>query len=353
MKFEKYLNEDVIIVSEKLIDEIVEKFAEVTLKYKNKIFNPSNKNLFIFPEIAKLENKWNKIGKKYKIRFMFLNTNRGTYNSIFNATTDYTGDASIEIIFNQGLFTSLFYYPENALVWKNILNDLRTVLYHEMIHREQYFKRKNVDLEILRREQSALIKKYSDNIYYYHQYDEIMAHAKTAIDQFKFSGLNNYEIKRLLRNPTSRDEIKYAHVSSYWDFKKALKNDNKNWKLFQKYLYMYLDKTLDEDYLTAKQYNNPIEVLINPSSKEMRQLGPVVKFIWNYRTDKLYVWDAQEPLHHQDVFEKFLLPTDEEYLIIGIGEAIGTKIKWDTRYNDIWYGSKANKQKAKFLIVCD
>lgn len=68
---------------------------------------------------------------------------------------------------------------------------------------------------------------------------------------------------------------------------------------------MRLQKYLQEEYLTRmKKYNESVEIFVNPSFKEMREASTTsygICFIADSKTKKVYVWDSENTIYHQEV----------------------------------------------------
>lgn len=65
--------------------------------------------------------------------------------------------------------------------------------------------------------------------------------------------------------------------------------------------YMRLYKYIKEEYLTRVKSSiaGSAEVFVNPSKKELREIGEVVRFIADNNTKKIYTWNAVKAFHKQ------------------------------------------------------
>lgn len=64
---------------------------------------------------------------------------------------------------------------------------------------------------------------------------------------------------------------------------------------------MRLYKHLKEEYLTRvkSMIARSTEVFVNPSKKELMEIGQVIRFIADDKNKKVYVWDAVKAFHKQ------------------------------------------------------
>ena len=63
---------------------------------------------------------------------------------------------------------------------------------------------------------------------------------------------------------------------------------------------MKFKQYINEEYFTGfKSYDDYIEVFVNPSQKEIKSMGEVVRFIADNKSKKVYAFDGSDVIHSQ------------------------------------------------------
>lgn len=113
---------------------------------------------------------------------------------------------------------------------------------------------------------------------------------------------------------------------------------------------MKFERYLNEKFFSGfKQYGDEVEVFINPSSKEIKEIKDAssrgtIRFFANMKEKKVYMWNGDNAIH-QDVVDSGLSPTSgfdyDDYALSGHDADIifgGTVEKGTTR-SDTWDAS--------------
>lgn len=122
--------------------------------------------------------------------------------------------------------------------YKKFLLGFTEVLKHELIHRGQDLKVKDIKLrdKVMSQSDDWKIEKYLSNK------QEVMAFAWQIVERFRIEGYSNIEIKNLLKSD-SKPKLSSSNILAnyHYLFKKDIKKNKDVLKLLYKYMYMYLD----------------------------------------------------------------------------------------------------------------
>jgi hypothetical protein len=107
---------------------------------------------------------------------------------------------------------------------------------------------------------------------------------------------------------------------------------------------MRLLKYINEEYfMRVKNSNNSVEVFLNPSRKEFKEIAAninSVRFIANKKTKKVYVWNTYEAIHsdmYKLIFKgDFQKETFERKIIPGIADVLSSGKS--IMYSSDWLG---------------
>jgi hypothetical protein len=89
---------------------------------------------------------------------------------------------------------------------------------------------------------------------------------------------------------------------------------------------MSFSKYLNEEYITTiRVRNSSIPVFLNPDSKELRQVGPNIRFIIDFDNKNFYIFDATDSLHYT-IFKELNLGNKTNAFALGQGDLSGKKI---------------------------
>lgn len=117
---------------------------------------------------------------------------------------------------------------------------------------------------------------------------------------------------------------------------------------------------LNEKYIgrVKTKYSKSSEIFVNPSFKEMREVGPEIRFIADSRDKKLYVWNIYSVLHFDAWL--YIKPTEDDNSLamkgtIFEGEAQqsgGSFTVINSNILNTWYDTKmVRKLQQKFKWV--
>lgn len=238
MRFQLYLDEEVIKISKNYIKSIVNKFDELV---RNFIKKRTGKRLY-YNDLDNWITTWRYAnhfsGPPFFHFYVPENYEGNTYSNFILQGTGTVAGATIALspkllhLIKNICEEPKKYSLEDKDYQDFIKKDLPNVLIHEMIHYEQ-FNRGEGKINIGRK----MLKKYGESDYYYHTYLEQMAHADTMIKQLKDEGYDNETIGKMLRQPKLYSEA-LMKSKSYRSFRNAV-TDNKKWQNFMKYVYQY------------------------------------------------------------------------------------------------------------------
>jgi hypothetical protein len=111
---------------------------------------------------------------------------------------------------------------------------------------------------------------------------------------------------------------------------------------------------IEEEYLTQEI---GYDIFVNPSIKELKECENNIRFIINFKTEKLYVWDAYKDIHQSVInmlFDKKLI-TDRNMFggflndcVAGIALRTGSKLKFIDMFEGGWWLPNYNGNKLIF-----
>ena len=99
---------------------------------------------------------------------------------------------------------------------------------------------------------------------------------------------------------------------------------------FQRYI-------LNEVYIKARHSNKSIEVLENPTTRDMRKISKYIRFICILKNKKVYVWDAEDEVHAQ------------AYKKLGLGSE-ASSYYYDFKDDKI-FGGEAVLKGSKYVVT--
>jgi hypothetical protein len=232
MKFKKYIIERVIPHNMSWIREYIKKIEN---KVSGKIkYMEYDNNGIVFLSTYDVEDAINAMNFDSMVHYTLIH-DKPRYSCIVNAMVDSALDY-ITIFIDEQSFTRILHsYIEdkNSDEWKDFLDTLSEVISHELVHMEQYNRRRTQPVT------NKLSRKYK-SLSYYHMRDELMAHAGSAVREWLMYGFTKEKIKMMLQN-TKKYEHDLLKSTSYSDFRDALKDSPLTWKRFLKYIYQYLE----------------------------------------------------------------------------------------------------------------
>ncbi len=181
-----------------------------SIKKNNSIYNVFDAGGYDYNDTESLIQVINKVFKQSDISLV-------KHNKI-GAHTDNTGKITISITDN--------FYDEFTNNYYDVRVFIKTMLNHELIHREQL---KKVNWSTYKHKQSFDNKKE-----YYRNDHEVMAYARTIIDELTNKLYSTDKVLDFLQRPKS-------DISSYFDeYMSVFSKDNKTIKRLYKYMYEYL-----------------------------------------------------------------------------------------------------------------
>lgn len=228
-----FLREAVIYVDEYL--KTIKKDLSLILNFlKTKKYN--------YDEIVEL---FEKTFSKYDFQFDYSN------NPFYDV--EYTGIEEMKCFSNKDGFPILITFNNNLIKGvksDEFLNKFLSFIEHELIHRGQFLRIKNIDIynrnERIKKEKDAK-KRYNQlqiGQKYYSDYAESMTFAKQAIEEFRFLGYTDSQIINFLKNIQELQKEKihgntflyniYMFLN-YPEYKKA-------YNQFLNYCFQYLQK---------------------------------------------------------------------------------------------------------------
>ena len=167
-------------------------------------------------------------------------SNRDDYAKV-GVVEGYIDDKlNIHIILNNDIWEEL----DDSQWFKSFLNVLDSIISHELVHREQ-----------LTRSSEIKSVNMASNFTYLSDKREIMANAKSAVNEFLNVGYSKKQILQKLREPQNREinpGIEESEV--FWQYTEHFDFNDPVMKLFLTYMYQYLTKQIIEQKLPG-EYN--------------------------------------------------------------------------------------------------
>jgi hypothetical protein len=205
-------------------------------KFDEAVYSPDNYiNKNIVPLIKQLadiiydsknhkeiEKKLNKLFASFYITFTF--TKEISAFGIVGASTTNDRTQSITIYLSTNLIAL-----RNTTAMKQFFLELKSKISHELIHRLQFIKANKDKLN--------LQKRITNEKEYMSDKHEIMAYAFNTVEYFRMIGLTDLDLISRLK----KKDIMLNSCFFYQKYNEVFNMEDKELKLYFKYMYMYLD----------------------------------------------------------------------------------------------------------------
>lgn len=205
-------------------------------KFNEAVYSPDNYiNKNIVPLIKQLadivydsktykeiEKKLNKLFSTFYIKFVF--TKEVSAFGIVGASTTNDKIQSITIYLSSNLLEL-----RNTTGMKEFFLELKSKISHELIHRLQFIK--------ANRDKLNSRKRITDEKEYMSDKLEIMAYAFNTVEYFRMMGMVDSDLKNRLK----KKDIMLNSCFFYQKYNEVFTIEDKELKLYFKYMYMYLD----------------------------------------------------------------------------------------------------------------
>jgi len=181
-------------------------------------------------------------------------SNRNDYAQV-GVVEGYIDEAlNIHILLNNDIWEEL----DDPNWFKSFSNVLNSVISHELVHREQ-----------LTRASEIKPVNMASNFTYLSDKREIMANAKSAVNEFLNLGYSKEQILKKLREPRNKEIYPSVEESEvFWQYLEhfGLDEDDPVMKLFLTYMYQYLTRNITEQK-TKYNLGGVASIDIDPAEK--------------------------------------------------------------------------------------